>query len=122
MHVSRRERIRNRLYGTKVYSLARNIYQALFDREVLRYRSRMLKFYGQFFRRGDLVFDVGANIGEYAEMFSSLGRNCCGGRAESGVLPISVSARTHEERSRGELRGGAAPGKCQPEDLRSKPV
>ncbi len=73
MHLSRRERIRNALYGTKLYGPARNIYDALFDREVLRYRFRMRRFYGQFFRKGDLVFDIGANVGEYAETFSSLG-------------------------------------------------
>jgi FkbM family methyltransferase len=73
MHLSSRERIKNWLYVTKLYGLARNIYQVLFDREGLRYRLRMLKFYGQFFRKGDLVFDIGANIGEYSGVFSDLG-------------------------------------------------
>jgi FkbM family methyltransferase len=33
----------------------------------------MRLFYGQFFSRGDLVFDVGANQGEYSEVFASRG-------------------------------------------------
>jgi FkbM family methyltransferase len=33
----------------------------------------MMKFYSQFCSKGDLVFDVGANIGLYTEMFLRLG-------------------------------------------------
>jgi FkbM family methyltransferase len=33
----------------------------------------MRDFYACFVHRGDLVFDVGANVGEYCEIFSSLG-------------------------------------------------
>lgn len=34
---------------------------------------RRRRFLGQFVRRGDLVFDVGANVGEYALTFQQLG-------------------------------------------------
>ncbi|NNF02071.1 MAG: hypothetical protein HKN22_05260, partial [Bacteroidia bacterium] len=30
---------------------------------------RMTKFYGEFIKSGDLVFDVGANLGNYAWVF-----------------------------------------------------
>lgn len=38
-----------------------------------RYRGHRLKFYGQFVKKGDLVFDIGANIGNRVEILNSLG-------------------------------------------------
>ena len=73
MRVNGRDRVRNAIYGSRLYDPVRNIYQALFDREVFRVRLRMRKFYGQFFRGGELVFDIGANVGEYSDVFSALG-------------------------------------------------
>lgn len=65
--------IRTALYGSSFFFPIRNAYQRIFDRQRLVERSEMREFYSQFFRKGDLVFDVGANVGEYSEMFSSLG-------------------------------------------------
>lgn len=66
-------RIKDAVYGSRLYAPARTAYLLLFNHENLRYRAQMRKFYGQFFRRGDLVFDIGANVGEYAEMLASVG-------------------------------------------------
>ncbi|HEY1471426.1 MAG TPA: FkbM family methyltransferase [Candidatus Acidoferrum sp.] len=33
----------------------------------------MYRLYSEFVSAGDLVFDIGANIGDYAEMFARLG-------------------------------------------------
>lgn len=66
-------RIRDAVYGSALYGPTRNIYQILFDREGFRNRNKMKRFYWQFFRKGDLVFDIGANVGNYSETFSSLG-------------------------------------------------
>jgi FkbM family methyltransferase len=41
--------------------------------EARRIRSRRLQFYGRFISDGDLVFDVGANIGERSDVFLALG-------------------------------------------------
>lgn len=62
------------LYGLRLYRPARALYrftpagrQAAYDKESKR------RFYSQLIRPGDLVFDVGANLGSYAEIFSQLG-------------------------------------------------
>ena len=36
-------------------------------------RKRMLRFYNQFINQGDLCFDIGANMGDWSEIFLSLG-------------------------------------------------
>src|SRR5215469_8735763 len=43
--------IRGAVYGSALYGPARHIYQILFDREGFRNRTRMKRFYAQFFRR-----------------------------------------------------------------------
>lgn len=59
--------------NTPVYQPSRKIYQMLFHREAWDQWKRRKTFYRQFVRQGDLVFDVGANVGEYALTFLSLG-------------------------------------------------
>jgi FkbM family methyltransferase len=70
---STKKRIKAAIHGSSLYEPARNLYQLLFDRDTLRYRVRMRRFYAQFFQKRDLVFDVGANVGEYSRLFSGLG-------------------------------------------------
>jgi FkbM family methyltransferase len=64
---------RDLLYGTAVFFPLRSGYQFLFNREKLAGRRKMRQFYANFVQRGDLVFDVGANMGLYSEVFSQLG-------------------------------------------------
>jgi FkbM family methyltransferase len=64
---------RRLLLGSRVYSPLRSGYQFLFDRERFEHRLRMQRFYSRFFRKGDLVFDVGAHVGRHAEIFTDLG-------------------------------------------------
>jgi FkbM family methyltransferase len=59
--------------GSKFYSPLRSGYQFLFDRERFEFRRKMRKFFAPFIQRDDLVFDVGAHIGRYSEIFSDLG-------------------------------------------------
>jgi FkbM family methyltransferase len=49
------------------------MYHRLFSPGIAKQRLARSKFYGQFLRPGDLVFDVGANYGEYSHMFLGLG-------------------------------------------------
>lgn len=41
--------------------------------ETVRQKKKMVEFYRQFVRRGDLCFDIGANIGSKSEIFVRLG-------------------------------------------------
>jgi len=51
----------------------RSLYRALFGAEGRRRRKRLHDFYAPLIKPGDLVYDVGANIGIYSEIFCSLG-------------------------------------------------
>lgn len=65
--------LRETLIGLPIYKPLRFVYQSVFDKEaVLRRRSRR-QFYSSFIREADLVFDVGANLGNYAEAFLEVG-------------------------------------------------
>jgi len=59
--------------GSQLFIPARSLYRSLFQRRQSVEYSRMRSFYSQFFASSDLVFDVGANQGEYAELFVSNG-------------------------------------------------
>ncbi len=59
--------------GSRVYAPLRFGYQYLFDRARVAHRLGMRSFYAAFVREGDLVFDVGAHVGRYAEIFTDLG-------------------------------------------------
>lgn len=63
---------RERLLGSPIFPAVRTAYQSVFNRGKLHSRQQMLRFYSQFVRPGDLVFDVGANVGMYAEIFTEL--------------------------------------------------
>jgi FkbM family methyltransferase len=65
--------IRESIYGNPLFPAVRTCYQAVFKYSALRDRRAMRNFYRQFFAPKDLVFDVGANIGEYADIFASAG-------------------------------------------------
>ena len=64
---------RELLFGSRLFPAARNAYQRVFDRQKLASRKQRLDFYAGFVSRGDLVFDVGANVGEYSDNFLALG-------------------------------------------------
>ncbi|MGH9699206.1 MAG: FkbM family methyltransferase [Candidatus Acidiferrales bacterium] len=65
--------LRERLFGSRIFPPARTTYQFFFNRGKLESRRRMRRFYSEFIHDGDLVFDVGANVGIYSEIFSELG-------------------------------------------------
>jgi FkbM family methyltransferase len=52
---------------------ARFVYRNLFDATGQKRRDSLRSFYQQIVNSGDLVFDIGANVGAYAEIFASLG-------------------------------------------------
>lgn len=78
MNVSSTKRVVERFarkltFGSPRFPAVRDAYQKVFDREKLASRRQMLDFYSGFMSRGDLVFDVGANVGEYSDTFLALG-------------------------------------------------
>jgi FkbM family methyltransferase len=64
---------RELLYGSALFFPLRSAYQHVFNRQKQLFRRKMRDFYAGFVRRGNLVFDVGANVGMYSEVFSELG-------------------------------------------------
>jgi FkbM family methyltransferase len=65
--------LRDMLIGLPIYKPLRFVYQTLFDRDAVLRRKRRLEFYSAFIQTGDLVFDVGANLGNYSEALRSVG-------------------------------------------------
>lgn len=61
------------LSGSSVYPLAKFIYRHAFRREYFRTRAYMMSFYGALVEPGALVFDVGANRGDFSDAFLRLG-------------------------------------------------
>src|ERR1700677_2886485 len=88
--------LRDTLIGLPVYEPLRFVYQSLFDRgAVLRRKSRR-EFYATFIHPGDLVFDVGANLGNYAEAF------CGAGATVIAIEPDPRNLKILRKRMRGQ--------------------
>lgn len=104
---------RNLLYGTPAFFPIRSYYQGVFNRPKQARRRKMRDFYSAFVKPGDLVFDVGANIGAYSELFSEMGAavvavepnpRCC-----ERLRKLARSSRVQVE----ECAVGDAPGKAK---------
>lgn len=65
--------ISERLEGTRAYVPLRTTYQMVANRRFAENRLARRTFYSRFLGPGSLVFDVGANYGEYSQMFVNLG-------------------------------------------------
>jgi FkbM family methyltransferase len=61
------------LVSSRIYKPIRFAYQAAFESQAIARRKQRREFYSQIIRPGDLVFDVGANLGNYSEAFCALG-------------------------------------------------
>jgi predicted RNA methylase len=72
MRTSRRK-IEELLWILGLHAPARSVYAATLGREVAAAKEKMKEFYGSVVRRGDVVFDVGANVGVVSSIFVSLG-------------------------------------------------
>jgi len=88
------------LQRLKLYNAAKTI-GAGFYRLTPRYereQKTMLSFYGQFIHTGDMCFDIGANVGNRAEIFLKLGARVI------AVEPQSSCVRKLEKKFRGADR------------------
>jgi FkbM family methyltransferase len=70
---TRKEAVELLLDRLGIFHPARAIYRAVCGREGRKRRKHLTRFYSQFLSSGDLVFDIGAHFGVYAEVFTSLG-------------------------------------------------
>jgi FkbM family methyltransferase len=70
---SKRLKAEQVLYGLGVFGAARNFYGLTNGRRARQDRVEKRHFYSQFISTEDLVFDIGANLGSYADIFASLG-------------------------------------------------
>jgi FkbM family methyltransferase len=96
--------IKKFLYGSRLYPFL----QAIASRENAREARRLCQFYRQFISPGELVFDVGANIGEYSDAFLRLGAR---------VVAIEPNPRLHDSLTTLAKRGGMAVEKCAVGDV-----
>jgi FkbM family methyltransferase len=65
--------LKTAIMKTPLFPVARSAYRAVFNRGADAHKARMGAFYSQFFQAGSRVFDVGANQGEYSEIFAGEG-------------------------------------------------
>ena len=65
--------LKTAIMKTPFYPAARAAYHAVFNRGHAIHSARMGAVYSQFFEPGSRVFDVGANQGEYSEIFAGEG-------------------------------------------------
>jgi FkbM family methyltransferase len=68
-----KEQVKHAAEGSAFYSPLRDAYQFTFNHRSWKRRKRKADFFNQFVLKKDLVFDVGANVGEYTELFVGLG-------------------------------------------------
>ncbi len=70
---AKRLKAENVLYGLGLLGPARALYALTGGRGAKRQREIKRQFFSRLVGSGDLVFDIGANLGSYAEIFASLG-------------------------------------------------
>ena len=71
--ITARAALKQALIGTPLYPLAKGLYRHTLQRRYLAARGRLMAFYARLVQRGQLVFDVGANHGDFADAFLHLG-------------------------------------------------
>ena len=68
-----RAALKNILRRTPLYGVAKELYRHTANRGQLHTRNQLIHFYGKLLGKGAVVFDVGANRGEFANAFLRLG-------------------------------------------------
>lgn len=68
-----RRKMEELLWILGLHAPARSLYSATIGRQAALARSKMTEFYRGVLRSGDLVFDIGANVGVLSGVFASIG-------------------------------------------------
>lgn len=74
---SLKRRFANVTRYTPVYPYLKAIYRQTLNRNYLLQRRKLINFYSSFVEKDDLVFDIGANVGDYTDAFLHLGARVC---------------------------------------------
>jgi len=72
-NLSMRTLLKSVLLKTPLYPAAKEVYRHTLNRDFLRSRKRLMDFYRGFAGPGQVVFDVGANRGDFSDAFLNLG-------------------------------------------------
>jgi FkbM family methyltransferase len=101
---------RHLLYGNPLFFSLRRSYQSLFDRQTLKFHKKMCDLYSPYIRQDDLVFDIGANVGLYSDLFTELGARVIAVEPNPGcceILSAMASCRniTIVNRAAGDVPG-----------------
>ncbi len=95
------------------YAPLRSVYRALFGSKGRHRRAKLARFYSQFIRPGDLVFDIGANIGVYAEVFQSIGARVVAVEPNPDCAEQIAWTTSREHVTIVNAAVGATAGKCK---------
>jgi FkbM family methyltransferase len=88
--------LKRTIMATPLYPLARALKRSTRSSGEKLAERRLREFYGAFFEKGDVVFDVGANQGEYSEAFALEGAQVIAIEPNIAYrLRLNALARTH---------------------------
>jgi FkbM family methyltransferase len=100
-------------YDTPLYAPLRDLYLRNFNKKEWSRRQEMTAFYSQFVRSGDLVFDVGSNVGEYTEVFLNLGARVVAIEPQQDCVAILRTIRPSDRLAIEQVALGASEGEAE---------
>jgi FkbM family methyltransferase len=74
---SLKRQVANTLRKTPLYPVAKSLYRNILNRDYIQERNDLISLLSQFVSPGDLVFDVGANMGDYVDVLLRIGAKVC---------------------------------------------
>ena len=109
-----RQGLKDALAHTPLYPLVKEVYRRTINRQYLHSRNQLLDFYGALVRKAGLVFDVGANRGDFADVFLRLGARVVAVEPHPVCIKELHSLYGHDSKFKvAACALGAAPGEAQ---------
>ena len=91
-----RDRVKQATRHSGLYLPLRNMYQFACNPGSRQYRREATSFFSQFISKNDLVFDVGANVGDYTEIFVGLGGRVVAVEPNARLVPVLKRIRPRD--------------------------